>query len=479
MRKAGTNASTGGRNAYPFFIATGNGRGDAPGSPRPPANALPMKALYPVHSPLRARLPAQLAAAGRASLAALVPTLLLLLSLGVCQAAGPASPDPQLPSAPYRAPYVPTRDDDVLEQVPPTTDPAVRSMAALRAQQVADPRNRKLSETLARAYIDFGRRVGDARYAGYAEAVIAPWMATPAPSADALVLQATILQFRHQFADARRLLTLALKREPRNAQAWLTLATLDNVQGEYAAAAKDCVQAGQYGGLIINLACNGSLRSRLGQARQSLALLGQLDGDIPGATPEFKAWVQGLLAESDERLGDWPGAEAHYRKALTYTPDDNFLLVAYADFLLDRGRPGEVPALLAVRVQSDTAFLRLALAAAATNSPDAARYTWLMAARFAALKQRGDDYFGREETRFALHLQHDPQTALELARKNWQVQREPWDARVFLEAAQAANQPRAAMPVVDFVQQSGLEDPLVRLLAQDLAKRLNVETAAR
>jgi Tfp pilus assembly protein PilF len=413
----------------------------------------------------------------RARLAAFVPAL--LLSLGVCHAAGPANPDLQLPSTPYRAPYVPVQDDDILEQVPAATDPAVRSMAVRRSQLAADPGNLALAEALARAYIDFGRRVGDARYAGYAEAVIAPWMDTPAPPADVLVLQATILQFRHQFGDARKLLTLALKRDPRNAQAWLTLATLDVVQGEYAAAAADCVQAGQYGGLILNLACNGSLRSRLGQARQSLALLGQLDGDIPGATPEFKAWVQGLLAETDERLGDWAAAEAHYRKALVYTPDDNFLLVAYADFLLDRGRPSEVPALLAVRVQSDTAFLRLALAAAATNSPDATRYTWLMAARFAALTQRGDDYFGREQVRFALHLQHDSQAALDLARKNWQVQREPWDARVFLEAAEAANQPGTAIPVVDFVQQSGLEDPVVRPLARDLAKRIAVGTVGR
>ena len=401
------------------------------------------------------------------------------LSPGASHAAGPATGDLQLPSAPYRAPYVPARDDDVLEQVPAATDRAVRSMAVQRAQLAVDPGNLKLAAALARSYIDFGRRVGDARYAGYAEAVIAPWMAAPAPPADILVLQATILQFRHQFAAARQLLVLALKRDPHDAQAWLTMATLDNVQGEYTAAAADCVQAGQYGGMILNLACNGSLRSRLGQARQSLALLGQLDGDIPGSTPEFKAWVQGLLAESDERLGDWPAAEAHYRKALTYTPDDNFLLVAYADFLLDRGRASEVPALLAVRVQSDTAFLRLALAAAATHGPDAARYTWLMAARFAALTQRGDDYFGREEVRFALTLQHDPQTALTLAQKNWQVQREPWDARVFLEAAQAAGQPSAAVPVLEFVQQSRLEDPVVQPLARELAKRLAVATAVR
>jgi hypothetical protein len=91
-----------------------------------------------------------------------------------------------------------------------------------------------------------------------------------------------------------------------------------------------------------------------------------------------------------------------------------------------------------------------------------------MAARFAALTERGDDYFGREQVRFALHLQHDPQGALQLAQQNWGAQREPWDARVFLEAAQAARQPQAAQPVLLFVQQTGLEDPVIQPLVRSL-----------
>jgi Tfp pilus assembly protein PilF len=184
-----------------------------------------------------------------------------------------------------------------------------------------------------------------------------------------------------------------------------------------------------------------------------------------------------LLAESAERLGDWAQAEAHYRKALTYTPEDNFLLVAYADFLLDRNRPEQVLDLLVDHSQSDTAFLRVALAQAALGSPDLPRYTWIMAARFAALTQRGSDYYGREQVRFTLHLQHDPQEALELAQRNWQMQRAPWDARVFLEAAQAANQPRAAAPVLTFLEQTKLQDPIIEPLARQLRAQLKSGTS--
>ena len=117
--------------------------------------------------------------------------------------------------------------------------------------------------------------------------------------------------------------------------------------------------------------------------------------------------------------------------------------------------------LLANSSQSDTAFLRLALAKAALQSPDLPLYTWIMGARFAALAQRGSDYFGREQVRFALYLQHDPQTALDMAKRNWEVQRAPWDARVFLEAAAAARQPRAAAPVLAFLQKTKLQDPVI------------------
>jgi hypothetical protein len=244
------------------------------------------------------------------------------------------------------------------------------------------------------------------------------------------------------------------------------------VQGDYAAVANDCAKVVSNAGVDIGLSCLGSLRSYTGQARQSLALLQQVETAAGRAPAGYQAWVQGLLAESAERLGDWPLAETHYRAALRLQPKDNYLLVAYADFLLDRSRPEEVLPLLADHTQSDTAFLRLALAQAALRSEQVPRYTWIMAARFEALRLRGSEYFGREESRFALALQHDPHAALEMALRNWQVQRAPWDARVVLEAALAAKQPAAAAAVLDFLQKTKLEDPILAPLAKDLRAQL-------
>jgi Tfp pilus assembly protein PilF len=393
----------------------------------------------------------------------------LLLWAGVASGAG-APPPPAVASlpAPYRAPYLPAGGGERLQEVPGAADPKVLEMRALRDKLDAAPQDLGAAVRLADSYIDYSRQIGDAHYAGYAEAVIAPWTHLAAPPASALLTQATILDYRHEFDAARELLHMALRLEARNAQAWLTLATLDMVQGRYEPARKECAQVMSTAGLELGSACLGNLLAYTGEARQSLALLRQSEVSAGREPVGYQAWIEGLIAEAAERLGDWPLAEAHYRSALQLLPHDNFLLVAYADFLLDRGRPGEVLPLLADHFQSDTAFLRVALAQTALRSPDASRYTWMMAARFEALKERGSDYFGREEARFALQLQHDPETSLALAQRNWQFQRAPWDARVLLEAALAAHQPRAAAAVVSFTEATKLEDPAVQSLTRQI-----------
>ena len=375
-------------------------------------------------------------------------------------------------------PAPPADDDALLQEVPSDSDPVVAQMRRLRGELDADAGNLVIAEHLAQAYIDFGRQIGDAHYAGYAEAVLAPWLLRPSPPAAVLVEYATILQYRHQFAEARRELKRALDSDSHNTQAWLTLATLDMVQGEYETASRDCGQVAAAGGYLLVIACTGNLRSYLGQAQQSLTLLTQIDAQAQALSPAIRSWLQGLLAETAERLGEWTQAEGHYRKALMLTPQDNFLLVAYADFLLDRQRPAEVLTLLRNSNQSDTAFLRLALAKAALKSPDLPLYTWVMGARFAALTQRGSDYFGREQVRFALYLQHDPRAALDMAERNWEVQRAPWDARVLLEAAQAAHQPQAALPALAFLRKTKLQDPMIEPLARQMEAALGASAPA-
>ena len=84
-------------------------------------------------------------------------------------------------------------------------------------------------------YIERSREEGDPRYLGYAEAVLAPWWKLSKPPVDILVLRATLLQSTHQFDKALADIDAVLKLDSANGQAWITRATILQVQGKYAA----------------------------------------------------------------------------------------------------------------------------------------------------------------------------------------------------------------------------------------------------
>ncbi len=85
--------------------------------------------------------------------------------------------------------------------------------------------------------------------------------------------------------------------------------------------------------------------------------------------------------------------------------------------------------------------------------------------RFAAAGLRGERLHLAEEARYLLDLKGDAKAALAAAAENWKSQREPRDAAVLLEAALAAGDRKSATPVLNWLQESGFEDPRLRNLA--------------
>jgi hypothetical protein len=75
----------------------------------------------------------------------------------------------------------------------------------------------------------------------------------------------------------------------------------------------------------------------------------------------------------------------------------------------------------------------------------------------------------REEARLLLALGHAA-PALRLATESWQAQKEPWDARLVLEAALAAADHRPAEPVLAWLESTRIEDPTLRSLAAQIGR---------
>jgi hypothetical protein len=117
----------------------------------------------------------------------------------------------------------------------------------------------------------------------------------------------------------------------------------------------------------------------------------------------------------------------------------------------------------------DGLLLRYALALSGAH--DTERLALQLAelgARFDAGERRGDGVHLREQARFELALRANPTRAVQLAQRNWASQKELPDARVLMEAALAMRAPAAARPVLDWMKTSGVEDPTLARLAQQL-----------
>jgi hypothetical protein len=134
---------------------------------------------------------------------------------------------------------------------------------------------------------------------------------------------------------------------------------------------------------------------------------------------------------------------------------------------MDQNRPADVLEILQGETKADTLLLRLTLAEQSLQHKDFNQHVGLIKARIAAAKARGDTVHQGDESRFTLHVLQDVQTSLKLAIDNWAVQKEPRDARILLEAAIAAQNTKAAISVITFMDQTHLEDahlePLIKL----------------
>jgi predicted Zn-dependent protease len=371
------------------------------------------------------------------------------------------------PSLTFGEPFLPLKDEQVLEHLTvKATDPVAREIKALRASLLRDPQNIDVAVSLATKLIERSRSEGDPRFLGQAQAVLAPWLNHPTPPSPTLLLRAMIRQHAHEFDLALADLDAVLNLQPTNAQAWLTRASIYQVQGRYDEARRACQPLLRLAGRHVALTCSGDIAGLSGQATASREML-TASLERSGISTRERLWILTILAEMAARTGDSKSAEKHFLDARSLGVKDHYLIGAYADFLLDQGCMQEVVTLLQHETRADGLLLRLTLAEQALHLPASAAHTAELAARFAASKERGTRVHVREEARFALALLHDSQAALSLAQANWEIQKEPWDARLLLESALAVGSWNTARPVITWLHRNHVEDTrLHQLVAQ-------------
>jgi len=309
---------------------------------------------------------------------------------------------------------------------------------------------------LAQFYVSRSRATGDLRYLGYAEAVLQPWMQRSAVPAAVRVLEATILQSRHAFGAALAQLDLALQDQPDNAQAWLTRATVLRVLGRYDEAMASCMHLAAQADSAITGLCQESLRGLTGHLHSAYAALISLPQQ--GLAAEARAWRYSELGEMAERQGDDAAAEHWFGEGLQLAPEDFYMRAACADLLLRQHRAAETLQLLTGYESMEPMVLRIVIAQKLLGDGRGAQDRAMLSGAFEVEQQRGEAVHRREQARFLLDVEQQPEAALAAAQENWRVQREPDDVLILLRSAQAAHRPEAALPALLFMQQQSLED---------------------
>ncbi len=261
--------------------------------------------------------------------------------------------------------------------------------------------------------------------------------------------------------------------EPANAQAWLTLATVQQVTGDLDGAGDSCrrldghrrrARRRRRAGVGVD-GVSGRAGDAYDALDRALAAPSRTTRPKPCRCAPGRRRCRPSSPNASARPAD---AERLYRASRALDPRDAYTIAAYADFLLDAGRNDDVLAMIPRDTPVDTLLLRRVQAAVRSSSDDAAASADELGQRFAALRARGDRVHLREEARYTLEILAKCRTRRSRSQlENWRVQKEPLDARIALEAALAAGKPAAAREVLDWIASTHLEGERIAALARE------------
>jgi Tfp pilus assembly protein PilF len=374
------------------------------------------------------------------------------------------------------APFTPANDSDVVERLPlSATDPSVRRLQSLRKQLEAKPDDVALRLEIARRYFDLSMAQGDPRYVGYASAALVP-LDKAAPAGNSALtasywqIKGMLQQYSHNFDGALASLDKANLAAPKSPDPMAWRSAIHMVQANYPKAQAECEALKPLTTPLFATGCTQYIRATTGELQSAFDTLNAAVKAEPNASPELMLWELTRLAEMANRLKRFDEADAYFQRALKLGVTDQFLLGAYADFLLQQKKPEAVITLLADWERSDILLLRLALAGKATNHKKAADWASSLRDRFVEAAKRGDRLHEQEAARFELDIESNPKKALALAANNYKLQKEPRDAEVLMRTALAAKDAAAAEPALTWLKQNKYEDAHIADLAAGLAK---------
>ncbi|MCB1800957.1 MAG: hypothetical protein KDI82_04630 [Gammaproteobacteria bacterium] len=361
-------------------------------------------------------------------------------------------------------PYIPEDPQAVVARLPASL---VR-MAPEGRDGLQGPQRMARVRDASLAYVEEGLRSGDARYFGYALALLNPLLSDTRVPTELLLPLAMVQQARHEFGQALANLADLLQRRPGDLQAWLMRATVLQVTGDPLLAKNDCIKLAVRGSPLLGSTClagSAVMTADLPRAYRSLQRAMQ-SATEPDRT--MLPWALRSLAGLAEASGEVDAALQALDQAQAIAPDDVRTLTARADLLLRMQQPAQVLQMIVADNPVPQLSLRREIAAKHLGREvDPVVLDQLREMHESAVR-RGAELHQREAALLYLELLERPVEALRLAQENWRTQREFADAWLVLESARRAGREDGAADVLAWMRDLGNADRRLESLRQSL-----------
>lgn len=365
-------------------------------------------------------------------------------------------------------PFTPADDSYVVEQL---SSPVIALSRQLRTERATQSTSLTSDELLEQARQSYRIATADQSPRAYGRtlSLLQGWPENREKPAGYYTLLASVLQHNHEFDLALQHIDTALARHPGNAQALLIRAQIGLVTGDHGLTRDSCRALEPLVREAIELNCRMQLEGVTGNAASALRTIeSRLSTGQPPVQQDLVELVL-TAAVIAHRLGQHNRAEYYYLRVLQQAPGNHYALSRYANLLLETGQAERLVRLLAGYPEGAlNAELRVlwteALLADGSDEAQSARLIADLQEEFRLARLRGQRSDRKEYARFALTVLDDPDQALEAARENWSLQKEPSDTLLLAQAATAAGDTDTLTAIRRWVEDSGLDYPLLETL---------------
>ena len=336
----------------------------------------------------------------------------------------------------------------------------------------AQPQDLNVAVAYARAVFTLGLVEGDLRWFGSAKAALKPWWQADDLPAEGLFLRGLIKQGFHAFDAGLTDIDRAITVEPGRAEFWSWRFALHLLLADMASAQQDTQEMTRLFGPEEADVYRAVLLYRTGKPLPAVQMLSRAMRSPNDQDASSQDWLGFHLGEAHRVSGQPDLAIALWSDRLKRSPQSHLIRLSLAELLNQQGRFIQAKSVAMnqrdLASLTDALLMQALLASRGLKDTDETRLASQMDARLKAQSLRQESLIERPKLIYQIAYGQDIAAGLALSIENWQLQKEPPDALLFVQAALALGQPLAAEPVVLWAEKTGYTDPQLGPLIRQL-----------